>query len=122
MREHWQRAFLAALEIQGNVTASAKAAGVTPKTCYQHRRQNPDFAELWQQALERSADELEVEARKRAKAGSDVLLMFLLKGLKPQMYRESRATIPPSELNKLIENEFERLAKQKEQQEKVLVN
>jgi hypothetical protein len=40
--------------------------------------------------------------------------MFLLKKLQPQRWRESRATIPPAELNKLIEAEFDRLAKQRE--------
>jgi hypothetical protein len=40
--------------------------------------------------------------------------MFLLKGLRPQRWRESRATIPPADLNKLIEVELQRIAKQKE--------
>lgn len=53
-------------------------------------------------------DALEDEIRKRAFAGSDVLLMFMLKGIRPQKWRESRATIPPAELNKLIEVELAR--------------
>ena len=40
--------------------------------------------------------------------------MFLLKGIPPQKWRESRATIPPAELNKMIEAELQRIAKQKE--------
>ncbi len=40
--------------------------------------------------------------------------MFLLKGIRPQRWRESRATIPPAELNKMIEAELQRIAKQKE--------
>ena len=31
---------------------------------------------------------MEAEARRRAMAGSDLLLIFLLKGLKPEKYRE----------------------------------
>ena len=81
---------------------------------YQHKRQNAVFAALWDHALDMAADTLEDEARKRAFAGSDVLLMFLLKGLRPQKWRESRATIPPAELNKMIEVELQRIAKQKE--------
>lgn len=61
-----------------------------------------------------AADTLEDEARKRAFNGSEVLLMFLLKGIRPQKWRESRATIRPAELNKMIEVELQRLAKQKE--------
>ena len=72
------------------------------------------FATLWDQALETGADLLVDECRKRAFNGSDVLLMFLLKGLQPQKWRESRATIPPAELNRMIETELQRIAKQKE--------
>jgi hypothetical protein len=39
---------------------------------------------------------------RRAMAGSDLLLIFLLKGLRPEKYRE-RVTLPPHELDKLIE-------------------
>jgi hypothetical protein len=69
---------------------------------------------LWDEALDIAADTLEDEGRKRAFDGSDVLLMFLLKGLRPQKWRESRATIPLAELNKMIEVELQRIAKQKE--------
>ena len=55
-------------------------------------------------------------------AGSDVLLMFLLKGIRPQKYRESRASIPPAELNKLIEAEFERIAREKEAEATMAMN
>jgi hypothetical protein len=114
MKDHWREAFLTALENSGSVTEASKAAGIARKTAYQCKRTDPLFAKDWEESLERSADTLCDEARKRAFSGSDVLLMFLLKGLQPQRWRESRATIPPSELNALIEREFERLAKQKE--------
>ncbi len=58
---------------------------------YQHKRQDAVFAALWDEALDIAADTLEDEGRKRAFDGSDVLLMFLLKGLRPQKWRESRA-------------------------------
>lgn len=48
------------------------------------------------------ADVLEGEASRRAMSGSDLLLIFLLKGLRPEKYRE-RVTLPPAELDKLIE-------------------
>ncbi len=53
---------------------------------------------------------------------SDTLLMFLLKGIRPQKWRESRATIPPAELNKMIEAEFQRQSKQKEAEAQESVN
>jgi len=115
MKSHWQQAFLVALENTGSVTEAASVASIARKTAYQLKRDDPLFAKQWEEALERSADALVAEARKRAVNGSDVLLMFLLKGLQPQRWRESRATIPPAELNRLIEAEFERLAKQREE-------
>lgn len=45
---------------------------------------------------------------------SDTLLIFLLKGIRPQKWPESRATIPPAELNKMSEAELDRIAKRKE--------
>ena len=47
-------------------------------------------------------------------AAVDVLLMFLLKGIRPQKWRESRSNIPPAELNKMIETELARIAQQKQ--------
>jgi hypothetical protein len=114
MKRHWQKAFLAALEQTGSVTAAAEAAKMGRSMVYQHRQNDLAFAALWDQALETGADLLADEARRRAFAGSDVLLMFLMKGLQPQRWRESRATLAPSELNKMIETELLRLAKQEE--------
>ena len=114
MRRQWEKAFLAALENTGSVTAAAEAADISRVRAYELRKLDPAFATLWDQALETGADLLTDEARRRAFAGSDVLLMFLLKGLQPQKWRESRATIAPTELNKMIEVELQRIAKQKE--------
>jgi hypothetical protein len=96
----------------GPVTELAAAAKIGRITVYDTRRANTAFAAAWDQVLDIAADTLEDEARKRAFAGSDVLLMFLLKGIRPQKWRGSRATIPPAELNKMIE--LARITKQKE--------
>jgi hypothetical protein len=113
----WQPAFLIALEKTGSVTEAAKVAGIDRAKSYHYKRTDEKFAALWDQALDIAADTLEDEARKRAFAGSDVLLMFLLKGIRPQKWRESRSSIPPAELNKLIEIELARITKQKEETE-----
>lgn len=122
MRRKWQKAFLAGLEQTGSVTQAAQAAKVGRCNAYDHKRRDPAFAAAWEEALDRGADELEDEARKRAFAGSDVLLMFLLKGVRPQKYRESRVNTPPAELNKMIEAEFARREKLREAQEKEAEN
>lgn len=116
---NWREAFLIALEQNGSVTKASEAVGVNRTTAYKHKRNDCVFAKQWDEAIDSAADVLEDEARKRAFAGSDVLLMFLLKGLRPQRWRESRATIAPAELNRLIEAEFQRLAKAAEAKELV---
>lgn len=85
----WRAAFLAALAVQGNVSAAAQAAKVGRRTVYDLRAADPAFAAAWDKALEEGADALEAEARRRAFAGSDTLLIFLLKGARPERYREN---------------------------------
>src|SRR6266545_4876428 len=114
VRRDWKPAFLIALENTGSVTEAARTAQMDRCKVYYYRRNDPVFAALWDEAIEKACDLLEDEARRRAFNGSDVLLMFLLKGRRPQVWRESRASIPPAELNKMIELELQRIAKQKE--------
>ena len=56
---------------------------------YEARQRDEDFAVAWHEALEGACDELESEARRRALAGSDQLLMFLLRSHRPERYREN---------------------------------
>lgn len=102
----WERAFLVALAKSGNVTKAAAAAKITRSTAYLLKREASDFAEAWDEAIEEAGDLLELEARRRAVSGvkepvfyqgeecgyvrkySDTLLIFLLKGAKPEKYRE----------------------------------
>ena len=140
MKRHWQKAFLAALENTGSVTAAAEAAGVHRTAAYKHRQTDKQFSQQWDEALERGADVLEDEARRRALEGvdepvfykgekvgtvkkySDLCLIFLLKGLRPQRWRESRASMAPAELNKMIEVELKRLAAKNEAELSEAVN
>lgn len=132
MRRNWRKAFLAVLAETGRITVAAKAVGMGRSNIYQYKRSDQAFAAAWEQALDEYADLLEDEARRRATEGdeedvyykgekvgvrkkkSDILLMFELKARRPHLYRESRATIPPKELNKMIETELDRIAKQKD--------
>lgn len=85
-----QRLFLAALEPSGgNVTASAKAAGVTRQNAYQWRETSPEFALEWDNCIEAGTENLEQVAYKRATEVSDTLAIFLLKARRPDKYREN---------------------------------
>jgi len=96
--------FLSNLAATGNVSASARASKCDLSTVYDWRNDDADFAYAWTLALEVAGDYLEAEARRRAmgyevavynSAGeevgeitkySDRLLVFLLKGAKPDKY------------------------------------
>jgi len=93
----------------GHVTKAAQAVGISRVTCYDHRdpespRYDPDFEIAWNAAVEEGTENLEKEAYRRAHDGvdephfykdkvagyvrkySDVLLMFLLKARKRNVY------------------------------------
>lgn len=85
----WTAVWLANYSITGNVKAASVAAGVTRQAVYGRRDRDPEFASRWADALEDAIECLESVAWERAKAGSDLLIMFLLKGLNPVKYRDN---------------------------------
>lgn len=102
-------AFLEAYALVGNVSDAAQHAGVGRRTHYEWMN-DPDYAAAFHHAQEQAADRLEREAVRRATAGvektvwykgepvgtervySDVLLIFLLKGLRPEKFRDNHGT------------------------------
>jgi len=88
----------------GNVSAACDALNLAPVTAYDHRKKDEAFAAAWDQAVERGTENLEQEAYRRAFEGtdephfyqdrvagyvrrySDVLLIFLLKARKRNLY------------------------------------
>jgi hypothetical protein len=102
----WRERFIVALTSSGNVSWSALKANVTRRHVYRVRDEDSDFAAAWDEALDEATDVLEAEARRRALKGvpepvyqkgekvgtitrySDTLLIFLLKGMRPEKYRE----------------------------------
>ncbi len=98
--------FLELLATNGNVTVTCDALNLRRQTVYEARAEDPDFAAAWDEAMEQAADHLEAEARRRAVDGwdepvyylgrrvglvrkfSDTLLIFLMKGARPEKYRD----------------------------------
>jgi len=104
-----QAAFLAALAASGNVRQACRSIGRCPATLYKYRSRDPAFAALWDETMAVAvATVLEPEAVRRAVDGvekgvyhegqqvgtvreySDTLLIFLLKGWKPDQYKDRR--------------------------------
>jgi hypothetical protein len=71
-----------------NLGLAAQAANVDRRTVWSWRQNDPAFAARYSEAMEIGITALEDEARQRAKTSSDVLLIFMLKAAKPEVYRE----------------------------------
>lgn len=103
-----RKVFLRALAEGRSVAESGRAAGYTDaRALRRYRKENEIFADEWAEAVETGVDRLEEEALRRAKDGvleptfykggivghtrkfSDSLMMFLLRGAKPERYREN---------------------------------
>lgn len=81
--------FLAALASHGNRTKAALAIGQRSRTAlYKWRQEDPEFAAAWKEAYDLGIDAMEDEAKKRAMRDSDLLMIFMLKAARPEVYRE----------------------------------
>jgi len=98
--------FLAALAAQGFASRAAQTVGVSRSWVFELKKNDPEFGAAWKAAQDEYAELLEAEADRRAYKGvdepvfyqgeecgkirkfSDVLLMFRLKALRPEMYAD----------------------------------
>lgn len=106
IRHPKKRLFLEAFVKTGHITMACRAVGIDRSTEWVWRKRDPQFAALREIAGQLAVESLEDEARRRAVDGtlepvyaggrvcgwvprySDTLLMFLLKGLYPEKYRD----------------------------------
>lgn len=83
-----QRAFIRAYGSSGGITKVAlKESGVSRSELEQWKTETP-FQRAYKEAQEDWVEELRKAAMLRATSKSDVLLMFLLKAMKPEMFDE----------------------------------
>jgi hypothetical protein len=105
-----QNAFLDAYKEMGNISRASTASNIDRRSHYRWLENDEAYAENFAEAEKEAIEKLEAEARRRASEGyeepvfykgevcgtvrkySDVLLMFLLKGLKPDMYKDRTHT------------------------------
>lgn len=111
-KKDWPEKFLKALTTSLGVSGAAKSAGIDRATAYRRRHADPAFAAAWDDALQQCVDNLEQVAADRARSGSDVLLIFLLKAHRPKIYRETtRAENINLDVSALTDDQVDRLAK-----------
>ena len=87
----YERRMLEALARGMSPARAGRTAGVGRSTVYLWRREDPEFAQKWDDAVADGIDLLEDEARRRALEGSDKLLMFLLERRRPEVDRSGSA-------------------------------
>ena len=85
----WVPKWLKVYRDTGVVRLACHAVGIDRSTPYHLKDRDPEFKRLWEEAEEDAADILEAEARNRARKGSDTLMIFLLKNIRPQKFRET---------------------------------
>ena len=109
--EEWEIFFQTVVTSGGNVTRACERIKLSRMAVYEKRHKDPAFAERLLEAEAAGADALEDEATRRAFEGvqepvgffqgvsyetrtvySDSLIQFLLKGKKPNKYRERVST------------------------------
>jgi len=69
------------------IREACKITGVPHSTVIRWRMEDPEFDKKFKETQEAVADALEDIAFERAKHKSDILLMFLLNGLRPEKYK-----------------------------------
>lgn len=130
-----KEAFVEALREKYSVYHAAHEAGIARSTAYLWRSQDPEFAAAWDEALEDAKDTLEQSLFERAVNGteepvfyqgacvgtvtrySDTAAIFLLKGARPEKYRERQEISGPgggpiqmqADLSRLSGEDLERL-------------
>jgi hypothetical protein len=111
-KKDWKPLVIAGVASGLTVTHAAKQAGVARQQVYLESDKDPEFADAMRKAFQEAADHLEAEARRRAVEGverkkfhkgkpirdprthrqyvereySDTLLIFLLKGRRPEVF------------------------------------
>ena len=82
-----KRAFLAALSRCGSISQAAKRAKVDRRSHYNWLK-DPEYVEAYRQAVVEAGDALEDKLMELAHEGNVTSAIFLLKGLRPEKYRE----------------------------------
>lgn len=112
-----REAFLAAIQEEANITDAAKKAGIARSTHYVWIK-DPVYRKRFLEARESAYDRLELEAWRRAFAGSDRLLMFLLSAYRARFRPDAQP--PMASGDDLVDVPDDRLEAEAEEEVKKL--
>lgn len=88
-RQHKRDRFLSAFSECGNISEAARISKCN-RTLHYEWLEDPEYVKQFQDAKEQAIEQLELVARTRATLSSDLLLIFLLKSLRPETYKDRR--------------------------------
>jgi hypothetical protein len=83
--------FLRLLSQGCRVRDAASSVSLAFSGLYNRRRTDPAFAKRWEDATRVKVEHLVAEAERRAMAGSDKILMFLLSSYAPEKFKQRTA-------------------------------
>jgi len=106
-RDRQKKTFIAALTAQGTVYHAAKAARISRQTAYRWQREDPEFAEAWDEAHENAVDVVESTIYQQAVGGNTLAAIFYLKAHRP-IYRD-RVSIDVEQVRGEIEERVAQL-------------
>ena len=106
-RDSRKKRFIEALTLNGTVYHAAQAAGVSRQTAYRWREEDPEFADLWDEAIQNAVDEVENTIYHQAVGGNTLAGIFYLKAHRP-IYRD-RLNIDIEQLRGEIEERMAQL-------------
>jgi hypothetical protein len=84
----WKPVFLTVYSKTGNLSHSARVAGVSLRLVKDELAGDQPFREMANDARDEAIDLLEMEARRRALDGSDTLMKFILSAERPEKFRQ----------------------------------
>lgn len=83
-----QRAFCAAFAVCGTIRHAAEKSGVGRTSHFTWMQESPAYRNAFAEAYEDAGDNAEFEMRRRGFAGSDRLLLEIVRAHKPEKYRQ----------------------------------
>ena len=86
--DKWQDKFCEAFAEEGNLQAAADIANISRATVYNRLNDDPEFREKHDEAYARFCASIEREIKRRAFAGSDMLIMAMANRHMPNEYRQ----------------------------------
>jgi len=107
--QSWWPPFFTSLAVWGSMRKAVQSAEVSYHQALLAKASSPTFKLVFDIAMALSVQTLEDEAKRRALGGSDLLMIFMLKGAAPEKYKERVEVVSPAAIRRKAERLAEKL-------------